>query len=52
MGETLERGDDVALPYNATTSREYSGINIPILWATALDRGYVLPRWLTFRQAK
>lgn len=44
--------DDVSLPYNAATSREYSGINIPVLWATALDRGYVLPRWLTFRQAK
>jgi antirestriction protein ArdC len=44
--------DDVSLPYNAATSREYSGINVPILWATALDRGYALPRWLTFRQAR
>lgn len=43
---------DVSLPYNAATSREYSGINVPVLWATALDRGYTLPRWLTFRQAK
>lgn len=43
---------DVSLPYNAATNREYSGINIPILWATALEKGYGLPRWLTFRQAR
>lgn len=44
--------DEVSLPYNAATSREYSGINIPVLWVTALNRGYTLPRWLTFRQTK
>ncbi|MFO1152048.1 MAG: zincin-like metallopeptidase domain-containing protein [Rhodospirillales bacterium] len=44
--------EDVSLPCNGATSREYSGINIPVLWSEALRKGYHLPRWLTFRQAK
>lgn len=30
----------------------YSGINILMLWATAMDRDYAAPIWMTFRQAK
>ncbi len=39
------------LPRNALTSRSYSGINILLLWASALASGWQRPGWLTFRQA-
>lgn len=29
----------------------YTGINIIMLWATAAEQGYVLPYWMTFKQA-
>lgn len=41
-----------ALPVNATTGRYYSGINIPLLWMSAEERGYPSDRWLTYQQAK
>ncbi|ABA03522.1 antirestriction protein [Nitrobacter winogradskyi Nb-255] len=31
--------------------KPYSGINIVMLWATAMERGYSAPIWMTFRQA-
>ncbi len=40
-----------AMPRNAVTGRAYSGANVPLLWATAQERGYASPRWLTFKQA-
>lgn len=30
----------------------YSGINIIMLWATAMEKGCVAPIWMTYRQAK
>ncbi|WP_395335130.1 zincin-like metallopeptidase domain-containing protein [Novosphingobium sp. BL-8A] len=39
------------LPRNALTLRTYSGINILLLWASALAHGWERPGWLTFRQA-
>jgi antirestriction protein ArdC len=30
----------------------YQGINILVLWVTAMDKGYSCPLWLTFNQAK
>ncbi|WP_247594897.1 zincin-like metallopeptidase domain-containing protein [Sphingopyxis sp. PAMC25046] len=39
------------LPRNADTGRSYSGINILILWAEAVQRGFAAQGWLTFRQA-
>ncbi|MFB9266999.1 ArdC family protein, partial [Bradyrhizobium erythrophlei] len=41
----------LAMPKNAATSRQYSGINILILWGAALERGFAGQSWLTFRQA-
>lgn len=41
-----------ALPLNATTGRAYSGVNIPLLWMAAEEKGFVTDRWLTYRQAK
>ena len=29
----------------------YSGINILMLWAEAMDKGFTAPIWMTFRQA-
>ncbi len=35
------------LPANATTGKAYSGINIPLLWMAAEERGFSSDRWLT-----
>jgi antirestriction protein ArdC len=40
------------MPHNAATDRRYSGINVLILWAEVVTRGYGSQRWLTYRQAK
>ena len=39
------------MPVNAATGRRYSGINVLMLWAAAVEQGYAGQRWLTFRQA-
>jgi antirestriction protein ArdC len=41
----------LGLPQNAATGRTYSGINILLLWAAAMEQGRPSQRWLTFRQA-
>src|SRR4051812_1631731 len=40
------------MPQNFATRRPYSGVNIPILWAAAIDGSYDRYQWLTFKQAK
>jgi antirestriction protein ArdC len=40
------------LPMNALTARRYSGINILLLWGAAIEGGYPLQFWLTFKQAR
>ena len=40
------------MPHNALTDRKYSGINVLILWAEAVSRGFPVQRWLTYRQAE
>lgn len=40
------------VPCNAASGRQYSGINVPLLWSEAEKRGFSQDRWLTFRQAK
>ena len=40
------------LPRNASTGKTYQGVNALSLTATALERGYQDPRWVTFKQAK
>ena len=30
----------------------YNGVNVLILWLTAMDRGYSSPHWMTYEQAK
>jgi antirestriction protein ArdC len=45
-------GDSSGLPRNGATGREYNGINVVILWAAAMTKGYADPRWVTFKQAQ
>ncbi|MGH6910711.1 MAG: ArdC family protein [Phenylobacterium sp.] len=33
------------------TGEPYNGINVLLLWAAAVDRGFAAPTWMTFRQA-
>ena len=32
-------------------SQSYSGINILMLWASAMEQGFTAPIWMTFKQA-
>jgi antirestriction protein ArdC len=41
----------LAMPKNAATQRQYSGINVLILWDSVIERGFSAQNWLTFRQA-
>jgi antirestriction protein ArdC len=41
----------LALPNNASTGRQYSGINVLILWGSVIEHGFSAQSWLTFRQA-
>jgi len=40
------------MPHNGVSGRVYSGINILILWASAIEQGYGTQRWLTYKQAE
>ena len=41
----------LAMPHNAATGRQYSGVNILILWGATVACGFSCQSWLTFRQA-
>ena len=41
----------LAVPKNAATGRQYSGINVLILWGSVIEHGFPGQSWLTFRQA-
>jgi antirestriction protein ArdC len=41
----------LAMPANAATGRQYSGINMLILWGAVIEHGFPAQSWLTFRQA-
>src|ERR1700731_3238942 len=41
----------LAMPKNAATGRQYSGINVLILWGAVIEHGFPPQSWLTFRQA-
>ena len=41
----------LAMPANAATGRQYSGINVLILWGAVIAHGFPVQSWLTFRQA-
>ena len=41
----------ITMPRNGATDRQYSGINVLLLWSKADQCAYSDPRWLTFKQA-
>ncbi len=41
----------LAMPKNAATGQQYSGVNVLILWGAVIDHGFPTQSWLTFRQA-
>lgn len=41
----------LAMPKNASTGRQYSGVNVLILWGSVIEHGFAGQNWLTFRQA-
>ena len=41
----------LAMPRNAATGRQYSGINVLILWGAVIEHGFPGQSWLTFRQS-
>ena len=41
----------LSMPKNASTGRQYSGVNVLILWGAVIERGFTGQSWLTFRQA-
>jgi len=45
-------GTGPGLPRNALTSRNYSGVNVLILWGAVIEHGWPSQSWLTFRQAQ
>lgn len=40
------------IPTNVASGRRYNGVNVLILWAAAMERGYPSHGWMTFHQAK
>lgn len=45
-------GASGTLPLNATTRRNYSGVNVLLLWGTSQVAGYQSQEWLTYNQAQ
>ena len=41
----------LAMPKNASTGRQYSGINVLILWGAVIEHGFTGQSWLTFCQS-
>ncbi len=48
---TVAAKASLTMPKNAATHRQYSGINVLILWGAVIERGFSMQNWLTFRQA-
>src|SRR3546814_7755291 len=44
-------GAGPVIPRNGLTGRSYSGVNVLILWASVIARGWPSTSWLTSRQA-
>ncbi len=40
------------MPVNSLTGRDYSGVNVLLLWLAAEERGFTSDRWLTYNRAQ
>ena len=45
-------GSGPGLPRNALTARNYSGVNVLILWGAVIEHGWPSQSWLTYGQAQ
>ena len=43
---------DASLPFNASSGRNYRGLNVPMLWAAANANGYSRHAWVSYKQAQ
>ena len=43
---SLNRG----MPINATSGHEYRGVNVLMLWATAIEQHYPTAQWASYKQ--
>ena len=48
---TAPANASLTMPKNAATQRQYSGINVLILWGAVIEHRFSAQTWLTFRQA-
>ena len=48
---TVAAKASLTMPKNAAAQRQYSGINVLILWDAVIEHGFGTQNWLTFRQA-
>ena len=51
-GAGMTQGAGAMIPSNAISGRQYSGLNIMMLWDSQFERGFESTQWLTFKQAK
>jgi len=47
---TVAAKASLTMPKNAATQRQYSAINVLILWDAVIEHGFSTQNWLTFRQ--
>lgn len=40
-----------AMPYNAISANNYSGVNVLLLWGAQMEKGFSSNTWLTYKQA-
>lgn len=43
-------GHNIMMPKNAVTNKDYNGVNVVMLWASAEMAGYTDGRWASFKQ--
>ena len=43
---------DLGLPTNAKSGNAYSGVNVLVLWANAMHKGFASRHWCTYKQAQ
>lgn len=44
------QGQTLSLPINHSTSKQYRGINIPMLWASQMEQGFSASIWASYKQ--
>jgi antirestriction protein ArdC len=45
-------GGETAMPVSLSTGKRYQGMNVLLLWISAMDRGFTVPVWGTFNAWK